>query len=531
MNTAGERSRSLWMEVAAPRAVRLSENVSCDVAVVGAGIAGVSTAYELSQAGLSVIVLDRGPLGRGITSRTTAHLTFSHDDTYDEVISKHGEDHARQVFESQRAAIGRLDEIRQAEKIACDFVRADGFLFAPKRDDVSMLEGELAACHRLGFAGVEWARGLAVQGPYARALRFPDQAHFHPLKYLYGVIATLKKRGVKFFANSAVVSLEEQKASVRLKTDAGSVAARYAVVATNGPIANRVVVHDKQGPYRTYAFAAEIRRGALPDALYWDTEDPYHYVRLQPGTNGKDHIIVGGEDHKTGEANDAEQRFERLQAWAKEYFPMIGRITHRWSGQVLDPFDYLPFIGRNPGQQNIFIATGDSGQGFTNGPLAGLILAGLIARGDHKWASLHDPSRKTASALSNFVSENVTPMKNYAQYVTPGEVASEREIKRGEGAIMREGLGKVAVYRDPRGVIHRRSAACTHTGCLVHWNSFEKCWDCGCHGSHFSPVGEVLNAPAMTPLAETKRARKPLKRAASRRKPAVKRARRLAERA
>jgi glycine/D-amino acid oxidase-like deaminating enzyme/nitrite reductase/ring-hydroxylating ferredoxin subunit len=507
------------MEIAAPRAARLTGHLTCDVAIIGSGIAGISTAYELSQAGLSVIVLDRGLLGRGITSRTTAHLTFSHDDTYDEVISKHGEEYAKQAFESQRAAIGRLDEIQQAEDIACDFVRTDGYLFAPKSDDVSMLEGEIEACHKLGFSGVEWARGLAVKGPYARALRFPDQAHFHPLKYLYGVIAALKKaKKVRFFANSPVVSLEERGAAVRLKTPDGSISANHAVVATNSPIANRIVVHDKQAPYRTYAFAAEIKRGSLPDALYWDTEDPYHYVRLQPGKNGKDYIIVGGEDHKTGEANDAEDRFEKLKAWGKEYFPMIGKITHRWSGQVLDPIDYLPFVGKNPGQEHIFIATGDSGQGFTNGPLAGLILSGLIVSGRHKWAKLHDPSRKTASAVSNFVRENVTPMKNYAGYVTPGEISAEREVKRGEGAIMREGLAKIAVYRDPRGKIHKRSASCTHTGCLVHWNSFEKCWDCACHGSHFSPTGDVLNAPAMSALAEVKSERKPVKRAAAQRR-------------
>jgi glycine/D-amino acid oxidase-like deaminating enzyme/nitrite reductase/ring-hydroxylating ferredoxin subunit len=515
MNTGGERSKSLWMELAPPRAPRLTERLTADVAIVGSGIAGISTAYELSEAGLSVIVLDRGPLGRGITSRTTAHLTFGNDDGHEELIAKHGEEHARQSFESQRAAIARLEEIQNKEAIGCDFARVDGLLFAPTSDDVSYLEKEIEACRKLGFEGVDWTRGIPVQGPYARAIRYPDQAHFHPLKYLYGLIAVLKKKGVRFFANSAVTSFDEGAAAVTLKTDTASVSAKSVVLATNSPIANRIFVHDKQGPYRSYAFAAEIKRGSLPDALYWDTEDPYHYVRLQPGRNGKDHIIVGGEDHKTGEADNADERFKQLEAWGKEYFPMIGRITHRWSGQVLEPFDYLPFIGKNPGQEKIFIATGDSGQGFTNGPLAGLILAGLIADGHHKWAELHDPSRKTPSAASNFVSENVTVAKNFANYVTPGEISDLRELKRGEGAIMRDGLSKVAVFRDTRGTVHKQSAFCTHAGCLVTWNSYEKCWDCSCHGSHFSPTGEVLNGPAMTPLATVKSERKPVKRAAA----------------
>jgi Rieske Fe-S protein len=192
---------------------------------------------------------------------------------------------------------------------------------------------------------------------------------------------------------------------------------------------------------------------------------------------------------------------------------------------VLDPINYVPFIGKNPGEKNIFIATGDSGQGFTNGPLAGIILKGLIANGRQKWAELHDPSRKHLSAISNFASENLTPIKNFAEYVIPGEVSSEREIKRGEGAIMRAGLAKLAVYRDPRGTVHKRSASCTHTGCLVHWNSFEKCWDCPCHGSHFSPTGDVLNAPAMSSLVHLKSERKPVKRAAAQRTNSVKRSR------
>jgi glycine/D-amino acid oxidase-like deaminating enzyme/Rieske Fe-S protein len=525
MNTSGERSKSLWMELPAPRAPRLTERITADVAIVGSGITGISTAYELAEAGLSVVVLDRGPLGRGITSRTTAHLGFSNDDGHEELIAKQGEALARQSVESQRAAIARLDEIQDREGIDCDFTRVDAFLFAPKSDDVPYLEKEIEACGKVGFEGVDWARGVPVAGPYARAIRYPDQAHFHPLKYLYGLIAILKKKGVRFFANSPVLSFEEGSAAVTLKTDTASVSAKSLVLATNSPIANRIVVHDKQGPYRSYAFAAEIKRGSLPDALYWDTEDPYHYVRLQPGKNGKDFIIVGGEDHKTGEANNADERFEQLEAWGKEYFPMIGKITHRWSGQVLEPFDYLPFIGKNPGQEKIYIATGDSGQGFTNGPLAGLVLAGLIADGHHKWAEMHDPARKTASAISNFVSENVTVARNVAGYLAPGEISDLRELKRGEGAIVRDGLSKLAVYRDTRGTVHKRSATCPHAGCLVSWNSYEQCWDCPCHGSHFSPDGEVLNGPAMSPLAAVKSERKPARRAAAKTKTASKRSR------
>jgi Rieske Fe-S protein len=243
-----------------------------------------------------------------------------------------------------------------------------------------------------------------------------------------------------------------------------------------------------------------IDRGALPDALYWDTEEPYHYVRLQPGDNGSDFVLVGGEDHKSGEADDADARFDRLEQWARSKMPMLRDITHRWSGQVLDTIDYAGFVGKNPGSEYIYVATGDSGQGLTHGVMGAVLNATLVTGGESKWAELYSPDRKPLKAAKNWVLENSTALKNLAEYVAPGEIGSADELEPGHGAIIREGLKKIAAFRDAEGEIHRHSASCTHLGCHLHWNSFESCWDCPCHGSIFGPEGHVLNAPAISAL-------------------------------
>ncbi|MBV8775915.1 MAG: FAD-dependent oxidoreductase, partial [Alphaproteobacteria bacterium] len=306
----------------------------------------------------------------------------------------------------------------------------------------------------------------------------------------------------RLYAGSPVENIEETKDGVVLATSAGhEIRAAHAVLATNSPIVNRLAVHAKQAPYRTYALAARLARGRLPDALYWDTHDPYHYVRLQPGPDEEDFVIVGGEDHKSGAADDGERRFGALERWIRDRVPKLGKVTHRWSGQVMEPVDGVGFIGRNPGQARVFIATGDSGQGITGGALAGIILADLIAGTDNPWAEIYDPARKPLRALGEFVSENTTAVRSFAQYLLPGEISSLGSLKPGQGGILRSGLRKVAACRDTSGQLHLCSAACPHAGCVVAWNSLEQCWDCPCHGSQFAPDGSVLNGPSFGPLA------------------------------
>jgi glycine/D-amino acid oxidase-like deaminating enzyme/nitrite reductase/ring-hydroxylating ferredoxin subunit len=503
MNVSDERSRSLWMETAIiPDAPPLRRDETTDVVIVGSGIAGLTSAYNLVRAGKSVIVLDRGALAGGMTSRTSAHLTSTLDDLYHELISLRGLNDAKLCYASQQEAISFIEKVQAKEAIDCDFRRLDGYLFNAPGTDKEMLNREIDACHEVGFDDVAFSDQAPLPGlKTGRCLRFPRQGRFHPRKYLAGLVKATIAKGGRIHGHTPVRSLEETHEGVLVKTETGhTLRAAAAIVATNSPINDRVAIHAKQAPYRTYVIAGAVPKGAVTDALFWDTADPYHYVRLQPGED-RDMLIVGGEDHKSGEANDAEERFDFLVSWAELHFPQFEKLEHRWSGQVMDPIDFLPFIGRNPGNQHIFVATGDSGQGLTNGTVAGLVIPDLILGRDHPWAKLYDPGRVTVGAAGRFAQENLTMLASLTEYVTGGERASADELKPGEGAIIRQGMSKLAAFRDDHGELHVHSAICTHMGCLLKWNSFEQCWDCPCHGSQFAPDGQVLNGPAVAPLS------------------------------
>ncbi|MGQ3355927.1 MAG: FAD-dependent oxidoreductase [Phreatobacter sp.] len=510
MNVIAENSTSVWMDVkVAPGAAPLTADASADVVVVGSGIAGLSTAYEFVLAGYSVIVLDRGVIAGGMTARTTAHLAPVCDDGLSDLLAMRGRDLARGFQASQAAAVDRIQQIQERLKIDCDFRRLPAFLFLDPDSDETVLDDEVSAAAEIGVA-VERGVGLPLRGLGGRPyLTYPRQATFHPLKYLRGLAEALASDGCRLHPFSAVTAVEEAGDAVRVKVEGGHVVtARHAVVATNSPIHDLVAIHTKQAPYRTYAMGFEIAPGLLADALYWDTADPYHYVRLVSGRaegDEADVLIVGGEDHKSGEADDAAERFDRLEGWIRALVPDLGPELFRWSGQVMDTLDYGGFIGAEGGSSRVFLATGDSGQGMTHGVVASLIISDLIAGRSSPFADVYDPDRKPVKAATTYVSENLTAVTNMAQYLMPGEVSSVDELEPGQGAIVREGLRKIAAYRAPDGTLFERSAICTHLGCHLAWNSFEQCWDCPCHGSQFAPDGAVLNGPAISPLAAVER--------------------------
>jgi Rieske Fe-S protein len=252
----------------------------------------------------------------------------------------------------------------------------------------------------------------------------------------------------------------------------------------------------------TYVIGARVPAGSVPKVLAWDTGDPYHYIRLHD-----DVLIVGGEDHKSGQAQDSPERYRKLEAWARRRFPMLQELAYTWGGQIMEPIDYLAFIGHNPmDHDNIYVATGDSGMGLTHGTIAGMLLCDLILGQPNPWAKLYSPARVPVKAASEFAREDLNMAAQYADWLTPGDVKSVEEIARDSGAIVRHGLEKLAVYRDASGELHERSAACTHLGCIVHWNPTEKTWDCPCHGSRFDAHGKVINGPANRDLASAGRA-------------------------
>jgi glycine/D-amino acid oxidase-like deaminating enzyme/nitrite reductase/ring-hydroxylating ferredoxin subunit len=402
--------------------------------------------------------------------------------------------------------VNRIEAICRDEGIDADFARVDGFLFAAEPSHRDDLEQEYQACRKIGV-DVEWADNAPVPGIRTGwALRFPNQGRLHPLKYLGGLARAILGAGGRIYANTAYMSHNETDDGVEIITEDGhTIRAAAAIFATNSPVNDKVAIHMKQTPDRTYAIAGPVPKGSVPDALVWDTHDAYHYVRIKPLGGGADLLIVGGEDHRAGEAADMERRFADLERWTRQRYPSLGRVEYRWSGQVMEPIDFMPYSGRNPGNRNIYVHTGDSGQGMTNGVAGSLTILPLILGEDSRYAPVLEPSRKSftsTTAVGEFVRGQVDVVKNMAEHLGPSEVGSVDEIPPGEGAIMREGAFKIACYKADDGTITRRSASCTHIGCVVHWNPFEKCWDCPCHGSHFAPSGEVLNGPALTPLAE-----------------------------
>lgn len=506
MKDDAQATTSVWMATAnTPSQPQLKENIRTDVCIIGAGIAGMTTAYLLAKEGRSVVVLDDGAIGGGMTGRTTAHLTNAFDDRYVEMEKLHGADGSRLIAQSHTAAIDKVEKIVREEQIECGFERLDGFLFVPPKESTDILNDELKASHRAGLVDVEMVERAPLEsfgtGP---ALRFPRQAQFHPLDYLTGLTRALTREGGRLF-NATHATNITGGSPARVETKLGPVVTCDAiVVATNSPVNDRVAIHTKQAPYVTYVIGVEIPKGYVTRALYWDTPDPYHYVRVQTGKRGDryDVLIVGGEDHKTGQANDGDKRFARLEQWTRERFPQIGEVTFRWSGQVMEPVDGVAFIGKNPlDEDNVFIATGDSGQGMTHGTIAGMLLTDLLQGRKNRWEDLYSPSRITLRAFGEYAGENINVAEQFADYVTAGEIQSVDEVKPGQGAIMREGLSKLAVYRDDGGTVHKLSAVCPHLGCIVAWNSTEKTWDCPCHGSKYRADGRVYQGPANSDLS------------------------------
>jgi glycine/D-amino acid oxidase-like deaminating enzyme/nitrite reductase/ring-hydroxylating ferredoxin subunit len=513
-NTKDEtgQTRSLWVDTASiPLRPALAEDVDADVCVVGAGIAGLTTAYLLAREGRTVVVLDDGTVGSGETGRTTAHLSNALDDRYSVLEKRHGVEGARLAAASHTAAIDRIEQIVRTESIDCGFTRLPGYLFVPPGEPADVLDREWEAATAAGVAGLRRVDRAPIPFDTGPALLFPRQGQFHPLRYLQALAAAIERQGGRIFNFSHAATFEGGTDAHVVVEDGATVRAGAIVVATNVPVNDRVAIHTKQAAYRSYVVGFGVPHGSVPLALYWDTGDPYHYVRLQAAPEGGETLIVGGEDHKTGQADDADVRVARLVAWARERFPMAQDIAYEWSGQVLEPVDGMAFIGRNPmDEPNVYVATGDSGHGMTHGTIAGILITDLIAGRENPWAKLYDPSRITVSAGKDFLRENVNVAVQYADWMKPSDIGSLDHLFPGEGAVVRRGLKRVAAYRDESGQLHERSATCPHLGCVVDWNRHEKSWDCPCHGSRFAAAdGRVLNGPAVSGLAPLEDGDKP----------------------
>lgn len=498
------RSRSPWLTAAGLDRPPLLEDARADVCVVGAGIAGMSVAYELALTRRSVIVIDQGTICGGMTGRTTAHFTNAFDDRYFRMEEIHGEAATRLLAESHTAAIERAVGIAVTECIDCDVERVDGYLFEPPEERDHVLVRELDATQRAGLSDVELVARAPlswIQGP---VLRFRNQMQLHPAKYLAGLARAIERNGGRIFGHTHADTIEGG-APALVQTERGpQIRAGHVVVATHSPVNDLAVIHTKQFAYQTYVIAAEVPRGSLPHALYWDTLDPYHYVRLATAESSdppRDVLIVGGEDHRTGQSDRPEEAWRRLESWTRARFKDLGAIEWRWSGEVFEPVDGVAFIGRNPlDARNVYVATGDSGNGMTHGVIAGLLIRDLVEGRENRWSELYDPRRRRLRVVGEYAKDNLGTLKEYAAWLSPGEVKEPSRIPRGEGALVRRGLELCAVYVDAEGHVHENLALCPHLGCAVKWNRAEKTWDCPCHGSRFDARGKVIHGPAIVDL-------------------------------
>ncbi len=490
---------------------KLKMDERTDVVIVGGGIAGMTIAYRLTQQNKNVVVIEDGYLGSGETGRTTAHLTAALDDRYYNLESLFGEDDTKLIAESHKRAIDYIEEIVKKENIDCDFTRVKGYLFLNPSDKEDSLQKEYEACSK---AGLEVELGNNIPGMIdgnRPCLIFNNQAQFHPLKYLKGLSEAIIKAGGKIYTETHAKNIDE----TGIKTDEGlSVFADHVVVATNTPVNNMVVMHLKQYAYRTYVVGLLVEKNSLPKALWWDTGDydvntnipPYHYIRTQPFDDIHDLLICGGEDHATGlashEAIPEENRYAMLEDWCRKHFS-VKHLVSKWSGQVMEPMDSLAYIGHNPlDKENIYIVTGDSGNGMTHATIAGLLIPDLILNIENKWKKIYSPSRfKIFKAGNVFFKEVVGGITAYLKEKPKlTDTVKLSEIKTGEGKVIELDGKKYGAYADENNNLHLVKAECTHLKCIVNWNNDEKSWDCPCHGSRFSYTGKVLNGPANTDL-------------------------------
>lgn len=473
----------------------LDADLHVDVAIVGGGITGLTCAVQLAQAGKRVVVLEAQKLGAGVTGHTTAHLTEAVDTRYHQLESSFGREGARLVRASSREAIETIATL--AGSADCGFERVDGYLFTEDAGQLAELDSELVAAER-ALASVERSE-LPLGIPARGAIRFANQAQIRPLAYLGALVERLKSTSARIYEGVTVTEVEHQGA-IKLHTESGRLVSADSVVFATHAYFDKLTLTLNLAQYRSYALAAPATD--QPEGLFWDMADPYHYVR-KVRVEGRDYVVVGGEDHRTGEGPDSDAPFEALDAYAARLG--LSPDTY-WSAQVVESADGLPFIGRPKSDENLYIATGFAGNGMTFGTLSATMIADAILGRDNRYAELYRPGRFKAGAIGTALGENAdTASHMISGHVLPASHEPLAELPIGAGRIVKENGERLAVYRDDQGKLHAVSAICTHLGCQVAFNAVERSWDCPCHGSRFDIDGRVLDGPATKPLAKHER--------------------------
>jgi glycine/D-amino acid oxidase-like deaminating enzyme/nitrite reductase/ring-hydroxylating ferredoxin subunit len=502
------RRASLWIESAPPGARdagghRTVATPDVDVCIIGAGIAGLTTAILLVEAGASVAVLDAGLIATGSTGHTTAKVTAGHGLQYRRIADQVSDEAAAAHASAQLQAMLTVRRLVREYDIECDLEDVDHYVYAPGADEATdELVKEAEFARALGLPAEHVA---SVPPPLAArdAIIYRAQIQFHPRRYLLPLADAITRGGGVIFENARVQEITEG-VPCTVEAPGVTVRARDVVVATGHPFVHRGKLSARMHVKRSYVLTAPIAPQDMPAGTYLSTEENVHSLRSAL-VDGTLYAMASGEGHPTGRAGDVPEpeRYRRLEVWLRRGLP-VGEIAHRWSVQDNYPHDGLPFIGRlSSGRGHIAVATGFSGWGMTNGTIAGRVLAGLLTERGSDWAELYDPDRKPARrTIGALVGINAAAVRDMARDRLRRRPRSADDLGPGEAAVLGGTGGPVAAYRDEDGVLHAVSATCTHMGCVVHWNDAERSWDCPCHGSRFDPQGQVLQAPATAPLAD-----------------------------
>jgi glycine/D-amino acid oxidase-like deaminating enzyme/nitrite reductase/ring-hydroxylating ferredoxin subunit len=491
---------SFWGIEHLPAQPTLDRDLTADAVVVGAGLTGLTAAHLLAAAGVKVAVLERDRLASGDTGHTTAHLTAVTDVRPHALVKRLGRKRAAALWGANLTALGEIQAIVDTLRIPARLARLPGFLHLPFDAD-----GDLDRERKTLATDAELARRWGVEATYEECVplmgqagvRFENQAVIHPTLYIRGLLDALAARNVPIFEHS----------EPRFETDGRGwtchghrVRAGWTLIATHSPLQGRqnlaaaTLIQTELAAYTSYALRAEVAASSLPVGLFWDTSDPYRYVRIEEADTGYS-VIAGGEDHKTGQADDTRVPHQALEAWCRRLFPEA-RITHRWSGQVLETPDGVPIIGEVAPRQ--WIATGFGGNGITFGTLAAILMRNRITGRANPWSTMVAPRRIAALGDPwDYIRENVDyPYYMLKRLLGPDDDRSLRSLKPGEGTVITLDGHAVAASRDREGLYRLRSAVCPHMGCLVAWNQVERTWDCPCHGSRFVADGRVVRGPA-----------------------------------
>lgn len=489
-------TQPLWSRSSLRRFPKLEADETTEVAVVGGGITGLTSALLLAQAGKRVVLLEARQLAAGVSGRTTAHLTEALDTRYHRLESKFGRDGAALARASSREAIEKIALLAGSSGNDCGFERLDGYLFTQDESQLAELDAELLAAERAG-AVVTRESELALPLGARGVLVFANQAQFRPTDYLRGLVEQLAKTDARVYEGELVSHVENQ-GQFRLETDVGhTVTADAVVIATHAPF-QTTKLELQLAQYRSYAVSGPIAQPL--GGLFWDMADPYHYLRSTT-VDGQNYLIVGGGDHRTGTLpkGGPDAPFRELEALAAR----LGSVaSKRWSAQVAEPADGLPFIGKPDPKMELYLAQGFSGNGMTFGTLAAVMMSEALLGRQSRYAELYRADRfKTLASAAAVLSENAeTAAHLVTGHVKPASDRPLSELGRGEGCILKADGKKLAVYRDADGGVHAVSAICTHQGCQVAFNPIEHSWDCPCHGSRFDIDGRVLDGPAEKPL-------------------------------